>query len=462
MAKKPTKTVKPGGGKGVPTPTPKPTPTPSPGAAGDYAPGFGGGGNAGGGTSTPTGPGIEEFSTLDTSGPNWVPVRVKRGSITITFFRNTNNNRVADAQGRFVGQWGNGAINFFKGGGTSTPDPGDGEEGGEDGGEDEPGEDDERPDEPPPVPGYKWVWNEDTGWTAVKDAATPDLGAQDSLRAELRTILDQFGLATEGNIALLERAVQQDWSPTKFVQELRQSTDYLANPLFAANVQRAKEGKGFMPEGQVIGYAAEAKRLARQHGFAEPSDSYIANGFQGGMSLAEYEHRLNVQQRVNLFGPGVATVYKFLTGDDPSDQDLFDIFNPEKSTQWFVDQARAAEMRGRPMVLGLGIRSAEEAAALDLLGVTPDQAFEGYQRLANALPTVTRLAAIDQTIANDPENPFDSFGALFKDIFQSDAKSQEQILLMTARERARFKQGATATQGQLAGLLTGAEKQNYS
>lgn len=319
----------------------------------------------------------------------------------------------------------------------------------------------DRPPQPPPVPGYKWEWDEGSeSWTAVKDAAAVDVGAQESLRAELRSILEMVGQATEGNIALIEQAVRQKWSVTKFVQEWRQSADYLNDPLFAANAERAKLGKGFKPEAVVRHEAQEAKRLARQYGFKEPSDAYIAMGMKGGLSLAEVEHRYRVEQRVKQHGAGVAAVFKAINGHDPEDQDLYEIFDPEISTQAFDDAARHAEFRGRPMVLGLGIQSAETAAALDLLGVSTEQAWAGWQKLAGALPSVERLAAVDKMIANDPENNFDSFSALFRDIFASDPKAQESILLMAAREKSRFNQknSVQGTQGVLTGLLNQQER----
>lgn len=333
--------------------------------------------------------------------------------------------------------------------GLSAP-PGDGDE-----------QDEEQPDKPTysPGAGYEWTWDDDLGdWKATR---INQQKYENDLFAEYKLTLESFGLT--GFDDFLKQAVKEDWNESTFLIKLRQDPAYLANPLFAANINNVKTGKRFLSEGEVINYASEAKRLARQFGYAEPSDNYIARGLEGGLSLAEYEHRFQVQQRVNQFGGGVAMVYEGLMGHKPDDQDLYEIFDKEISTKDFDDAARAAEMRGRPLLLGLGIRPAEEQKALDLLGVTSEQAWAGYKQLADALPSVSRLASIDQTIANDPNNPFDSFGALFADIFKSDPKAQEQILLMAAREQARFSQrgGVQATQGQLTGLLGTAERQTY-
>ena len=329
------------------------------------------------------------------------------------------------------------------------------------------GEED-KPEKPSysPGAGFEWTWDDATqDWKATR---INQQQYDNDLFALYKDTLEQFGFTGPGFESFLKQSVKEDWNESTFKIKMRQQDWYLANPLYAANLANAKSGKHrFLPEGEVLTYAQDAKRLARHYGYQEPSDAYIAMGIEGGLSAAEIEHRYQVQDRVKQFGGGVAMVFEAIMGHKPDDQDLFEIFDKEVSTKEFDDAARAAEMRGRPMLLGLGIRSAEEQKALDMLGVTADQAWAGYQQLGRSLPTVSRLAAIDQAIANDPDNPFDSFAALFADIFNpgsADAnKAREEILLKMAREQARFRQsgGVQATQGQLTGLLGTAEKQTY-
>lgn len=327
--------------------------------------------------------------------------------------------------------------------------------------------------EQPPMPGWEppegmeWYWDEDAqDWRLRELEDADDIKHQNDLFSMYQLTLQQFGIT--GADDFLAQAVREDWNESTFLIKLRQQDFYLANPLFAANIANSQGGGRFMAEGEVIAYGAEAKRLARQFGFQEPSDNYIAFGLSGNLSMAEIEHRFAVQNRINQFGGGVSMVYQALMNDDPSDEDLFRIFDKEMATQEFDDKARAAEMRGRPLLLGLGIRPEDEQRSLDLLGVTADRAWAGYQQLAQALPSISRLAAIDQRIANDPDNPFDSFGALFADIFnpgsEAGNKAREDILLKMAREAARFRQGsgAVASQtGQQLGLLSGTERQTF-
>lgn len=327
--------------------------------------------------------------------------------------------------------------------------------------EDDP-EDDARPPKPSSSPGagYEWEWDEEAEeWKARRSQS-----GRNDLFSEYKLALEQYGFTGPDVEDFLHQAVQEDWSDATFTIKMRQSKFYLSNPLFAANAENARAGRPVKSEDEILAFSALTKQLARQFGFKEPSDSYVAMALKGDLSPAEIEHRFTIQQRINQFGGGVSMLYQVLMNDDPSDEDLYRIFDNEISTKDFEDKARAAEMRGRPLLLGLGIRPAEEQKALDMLGVTEDQAWSGYQKLANALPTVSRLASIDQMIASDPDNPFDSFGSLFASIFNPSGtaglKAQNDFLLMMAREQARFNSGGgpVASQGRLIGLQSPDER----
>lgn len=339
----------------------------------------------------------------------------------------------------------------------------------------------EVPDDAPPMPtdplppGWTWVWN-GIRWVPTEgeapeeedpQAAADKAKYENDLFALYKDTLEQFGFSGEAFDAFLKQSVKEDWNDSTFIIKMRQQDWYLANPLYAANINRSKAGGLFMSEGQVLGYAEAARKLARDFGYQEPSDAYIAQAIQGGMSPAEFEHRLTVQDRIKQFGGGVAMVYEALMGHSATDQDLYEVFDPEISRKDFTDRARAAEMRGRPLLLGLGIRPAHEQQALDLLGVTEAQAWEGYKSLADALPSVTRFAQLDQGVANDPAIPFDSFGALFSAIFEGGPqadKAREALELLRTKEAARFRSGggAVSSSGIQHGFLNPQERASFS
>ena len=286
--------------------------------------------------------------------------------------------------------------------------------------------------------------------------------AKENLLAYIEDIFAQYGLNTPGLLEFARNAIALGWDANRIMIEIRKHPDYLADPLRAANMDNARSGRGFMPEGQLIAYKNEARRLATQYGFAEPSDNYIALNISAGRSLAEYEHRLQIQRNVDTWGAGVRLVMQDELGIDMSDQDLYELFDPEIDTQEWNDAYRRAQMRGRPFLLGLGIRSETEARALEMLGVDPEEAWRRYQSVAQNASRFDRLAAIEENVSGKLPANFGDFSAadnsmLVRAIVFQDPTAQAELQQLVANEIARFNTGggpfATST-GQQLGLLT--------
>jgi hypothetical protein len=316
----------------------------------------------------------------------------------------------------------------------------------------------------------------DSGSTGTGGPSTGSTGAatgNNDLFDEWSSALEFFGLNPTDFNDILTKGTRESWGSTKWLLEIRKHPAYAANPLFAANLNNARSGKRFMAEGEVIAYGTEAKRLARQMGYAEPSDNYLARGLEGGLSLAEYEHRLAINQRVNQFGGGVATVYRQLIGADPTDQDLYEIFDPEIATQEFDDAARRAEFRGRPLTLGLGIRSETEARALEMLGVSSEEAFSRYQQISSNAERFGRFQTIENDILaglpanfgvdlSTQENSTLVRGFLAQGTPEGNAAMRKlQDVLIREAARHKTSSAVAGTQGQLTGLLTQEELGSY-
>lgn len=326
--------------------------------------------------------------------------------------------------------------------------------------------------------GANWSFNPTTGLCEEKKEEEKekeeevDVKAQGDLRAVLTSILDQFGLATPGLIALIEQAVREDWSETKFLQEMRKHPDYLSNPLFAANIEAAAGGRRFRSEAEVLAEADAIRTLIKKYGFGDVPDSYIAANILSGKSLAEIDHLLTIQKQVEIYGPVFKGFVEQELGIILGDDDLFEIFDPERNTQEFDDAFRAALYRARPFTLGLGIRSEAEMRALEMLGVDPEEAFTRYESIGKTLPTFNKFAAIESIIGtgNLPADFGAFFGAaensvltkafLFPGTPEGNAALAE-LQQMFAREFARFSVGggpALAQGGQAIGLLTPNER----
>lgn len=327
-----------------------------------------------------------------------------------------------------------------------------------------------KPDWEPPE-GMEWYWDETAqDWRLREIESEEDRRADNDLLARINDILSQYGLNTPGLLQLAQDAISNGWGMNEFMLELRRHPDYLAKPLFAANIQRGREGGRVWSEGEVLNYADSVRSLAQRFGYADPSDAYIAEGFLSGKSAAEYEHHLNVQQRVREAGAGVALVYKQITGDDIDDQDLHEVFDRETNTADIDRALRQAELRGRPFTLGLGIRTEAEARALEMLGVSPEEAFTRYQGVAQTAPRFERLRTIEDLIAQGLPNDFGSQlgtaenGLLIRALVFQQPDALAELQAMTAREIGRFRSssGAVAAQGgQQLGLLSATERASY-
>lgn len=268
---------------------------------------------------------------------------------------------------------------------------------------------------------------------------------QNSLLANIRSILAQVGLDTPGLIDLATSLIARGrTTSTEIMIELRQHQDYLANPLFAANLERTKQGKGFRSEGEVLAWASEARRLAKQYGYTEPSNNYLAEGLRSGLSMAEIEHRFQIQDRINLYGAGVMSAAKEM-GFDVDDADLFEVFDPEKDTKEWEDMFRRAQMSGRPVALGLGRRGPEEVRFAEMMGLTADEYYSRMETVAGNRSRFERLGAIEEQVRQGLPNDFGSHlmtadnGLLIQALVFQRPDALAKLQDMTAREIARFK-----------------------
>lgn len=376
-----------------------------------------------------------------------------------TYFVHKRNGNVFTTAGVYAGTYRGGRFEFFDVGTPGAPE--------------EPGDipDEERPDQPASElpPGWTWEYDDGTGtWIPVEGGAEEEFN--EGLMAYVGDLLSQYGLDTPGLLGFARDAIAKGWDDNQIMRELRRHPDYLANPLFAANVERAKGGGGWISEAQVIQTANEANRLINQYGFGAASTTQLANMIRHGQSLSELEHKLQVRRNVIEWGPGTRAVMAEL-GYDLDDKDLQDLFDPEIDTQEWTDAFRSAAYRGRPFTLGLGVRDQAEADALQLLGIDIEAAQEGYRAMAGAVDPFKRLSSIEQLAIGNLPTDFGAElaakadnGLLFRAWVAQDRAAQAEWQALVAREIGRLNRGGGAlTQGtQAVGLLSRAERESFA
>jgi hypothetical protein len=303
-----------------------------------------------------------------------------------------------------------------------------------------------------------------------------DLFAQQQAEAEARegqNVLDQlsnFLIEQELPMSLLgfiQGALAKKWSFSKIVAELRLTPEYEA----AYPEMKLRRQAGFAPmtEAEIRSYRGEARRLAVEYFGVNLSQQEITGLLTKDKSLREYEQDLKTLREMERWGPAVKQVLAGELGYLPDDDLVFRFLHAEHATPEIDRAYQRALLRGQPAAIGLGIRPEEEADILQAYGISPEQAFRGYENILGETSRAERYAAIEaeigRNIANFPtgEGLFNGtpFATLFRAIQLQDPEALAKMQSQLSREVARFQAGGGIAQsgtGAAIGLLTPDER----
>lgn len=254
----------------------------------------------------------------------------------------------------------------------------------------------------------------------------------------------------------------------EILAEIRQTDEYKA--AYPENEVRSSNGLSWMPESQIREMRDELRRLAAEYlGVGNVTQEELTNVIGSGWSVRTFEVKLQRLQELERWGPTVRAVLESELGHTISDDRLFAFFDDTPTPE--LDRAyERALMRGQPALLGLGVRPEDEAELLRRYGISPEQAFRGYQEIAQDLPRSERFGLIEAEIGRNLERfPTGSqlfndtpFATLFRAVQLQDADAIATLQGQLAREVARFQGsgGAGTTQAGSIGLLTQDERDN--
>jgi hypothetical protein len=298
----------------------------------------------------------------------------------------------------------------------------------------------EPPPEPPPVP-------------------APPVDPHKDVREMFRQFLVEWGLP-ETLMAFINDSLAQGLSQTEITQRLYLTQEYLS--VFPEGEARRQAGLSWWAPAQIRQYREEAKRIARQWlGIENITNQEISGLITGDISLPEWESRLQTWRQFERWGPTVRAVLEQELGYRIPDDRVFAFLSPELSTPELDRAYEKALLRGQPALLGLGVRPEEEAEILRRFGISPEQAFRGYQNLAQELPAQERFALIEAEIGRNLDRfPTGTelfadtpFALLFRGIQLGEVDALRELQARLARETARWQAGGgVAQQG---GALTG-------
>jgi len=279
-------------------------------------------------------------------------------------------------------------------------------------------------------------------YTAEKKAERQS--AYDLLYSEFK----QYGL--ESLISPLKGLIETGVSPSEFTIKLRETDAYKKR--FAANAQRIAKGLRSLSEAEYIQLEDQYQNVMRNYGlpasYYTRGDMGVQQGFEkfiaGDVSAAELEDRIQTaQNRVINAAPEVSKALREFYPDISSGDILAYALDPDQALTNIKRKVGAAEIGAGALQAGLatGLSRAEE---LQRFGVTGEQARQGYQSIAEFLPSATKLGDIYRKSGMGPYNQAVAEQEVFGITGAADAASKRKKLAQL--ETAQFS-GTTGAAG---------------
>ena len=259
---------------------------------------------------------------------------------------------------------------------------------------------------------------------------------------------DRYGLGAL--VTPLQDFIVEGLSPAEFTLRLRQTDAYKKR--FAANTQRINRGLRALSEAEYIGLEDQYQSVMRNYGlpasYYTRGDMGVQQGFEkfisGDVSAAELEDRIQTaQNRVINAAPEVSKALREFYPDITNGDILAYALDPDQALTNIKRKVGAAEIGAGALQAGLatGLSRAEE---LQRFGVTGEQARQGYQSIAEFLPSATKLGDIYRKSGMGPYTQTTAEQEVFGITDAADAASKRKKLAQL--ETAQFS-GTTGAAG---------------
>lgn len=269
---------------------------------------------------------------------------------------------------------------------------------------------------------------------------------------------DRYGLGAL--VEPLKNLIVEGLSRDEMTLRLRQTDAYQKR--FAANSARINKGLRALSEAEYIGLEDQYQNIMRNYGLPQTYYSRGDMGRQEGferfigadVSPAELEDRVQTAyNRVINANPEVAQSLRSFYPDITDGDILAYALDPDKALTAIQRKVTAAEIGAGATMAGLatGRTRAEELAAL---GVTKAQAQQGFQTIAEFLPTAQKLGDIYSRQGMGPFTQATAEAEVFGTAGAVEAQRQRRRL--TELEQASFAGQAGTTGGALARERAGA------
>jgi hypothetical protein len=212
----------------------------------------------------------------------------------------------------------------------------------------------------------------------------------------LESTFKDYGL--EDLIPDIKRFMEEGLGSNQAAVELRKTTSYINR--FRGNEIRRAAGLNVVSEATYLELENSYNETLRAFGLQgyfgvdrKVSQAKMADIIGNDISATEFKDRIDtVVTRVNNSDPNVKATLKSFYGIQ--DDDLVKYFlNPKENLPKLQEKVLSAEIGSEAIKQNL-LTDVTSASALAQLGITKAQAREGYQGIANVMPTTTKLGQI--------------------------------------------------------------------
>ena len=212
----------------------------------------------------------------------------------------------------------------------------------------------------------------------------------------LESTFKDYGL--EELIPEIKRFMEEGLGSNQAAVELRKTTSYINR--FRGNEIRRAAGLNVVDEATYLQLEDSYNETLRAFGLQgyfgvdrKVSQSRMADIIGNDISAAEFKDRIDtVVTRVNNADANIKTTLKSFYGIQ--DDDLVKYFlNPKENLPKLQEKVLSAEI-GNEALKQILLTDVTIATALAKLGITQEQARKGYEGIAAALPTATKLGQI--------------------------------------------------------------------
>lgn len=269
-------------------------------------------------------------------------------------------------------------------------------------------------------------------------AQTPGVGtdAQNDAFATLKSLLDQYGLGSLADWAWQQ--LLENHSPNQILLDLYNQPEFKAR--FPGIEERQKKGLPPISPGEYIAYENAAGQIMRAAGFPpgfydHPDDftSFISNN----VSVAEVSQRASLyQQAAYQAPPEVRQQLRDLYGITEGHIAAY-LADPDRALPLIQQQYQAATIGGEATLQHFGPLSQSEAERLAALGVTDQQAAQGFGQVAHA-------AELFQSLPGEQDAPGRKTAL---GVVAGDQAAIDEVTRQGEKRKAQFQSGGSFATG---------------